>query len=170
MASSINEGNLLTPYLRRLSKQLHVDFATDVHCAEGKRKREPTRSVYEEAAMNLKEKNLKHMMKKKERAEKRRMSDDDSNHIVKMMNAAASLTQLRIRNTTGPSVSGTDSTLVAEKAIESINKAHEDTIAAKDFIIKSITTALATKEELIRTQSMLISMMQQCADHRDCDH
>ena len=120
--------------------------------------------------MNLKEKTLKHMMKKKERAEKRRMSDDDSNHIVKMMNAAASLTQLRIRNTMAPSVSGTDSTLVAEKAIESINKAHEDTIAAKDFIIKSITTALATKEELIRTQSMLISMMQQCADQRDCDH
>ena len=164
MASSINEGNLLTPYLRRLSRQLHVDFATDVHCAEGKRKREPTRSVYEEAAM----KTFKHK-KKKERAEKQRMSDDDdSNHIVKMMNAAASLTQLRIRRDMAPSVS--ESSLVAEKAIESINKAHEDTVAAKDFIIKSITTALATKEELIRTQSMLISMMQQCADQRACDH
>jgi hypothetical protein len=48
---AIPDGELLIPGLKRLSKQLRVDFDVNVHSGEGKRKREPTRSIYEEAAM-----------------------------------------------------------------------------------------------------------------------
>jgi hypothetical protein len=50
------DGMLLIPGLKRLSKQLHVDFAINVHGTDGKRKRQPTRSIYEEAAMQEKKK------------------------------------------------------------------------------------------------------------------
>ena len=50
------DSMLLIPGLKRLSKQLHVDFAINVHGTDGKRKRQPTRSIYEEAAMQEKKK------------------------------------------------------------------------------------------------------------------
>jgi hypothetical protein len=56
---------LLIPGLKRLSKQLHVDFAINVHGGEGKRKREPTRSIYEE--MDKREKKPKRAYVKKEK-------------------------------------------------------------------------------------------------------
>ena len=54
------------PTLKRLNNQLRVDFAIDVHGRDGKRKREPTRSVYEEAAVNYeKEERMRRLKKKK---------------------------------------------------------------------------------------------------------
>jgi hypothetical protein len=44
--------NHIDASLRRLSNQLRVDFAMEVHGSGNKRKREPTRSIYEEAALN----------------------------------------------------------------------------------------------------------------------
>ena len=41
------------PNLKRLSHQLRVDFAIEVQGSGDKRKREPTRSIYEEAAANF---------------------------------------------------------------------------------------------------------------------
>lgn len=43
-----DDGELLIPGLKRLSKQLKVDFALNVHGSEGKRKREQTRTIYDE--------------------------------------------------------------------------------------------------------------------------
>ena len=40
----------LIPGLEKLSKQLHVDFSINVHGCEGKRKREPTHTIYEDIA------------------------------------------------------------------------------------------------------------------------
>jgi hypothetical protein len=42
------EDDQLIPGLERLSKQLRVDFATNAHSGEGKRKREQTKTVYDE--------------------------------------------------------------------------------------------------------------------------
>lgn len=42
------DGDLLIPGLRRLSKQLQVDFALNVHGTEGKRRREQPKSIYDE--------------------------------------------------------------------------------------------------------------------------
>jgi len=182
MASSSNEESLLAPCLRRLSNQLRVDFAAEVYGAEGKRKREPTRSVYEEAAMemekDMKERALKRVAKKTGEMQKKKYTtpihanteDNDAYNIIKMMNAATSLAQLRVRNPNDASpvnIGESHKASITEKTIETITKAHEDTLAAKDYIIKSITEALAAKEELIRTQSTLIAMMQQCSANRD---
>jgi len=54
----------LDPVLRRLGKQLHVDFAMEVRGNDGKRKRQPTRSIYEEAALEAKQKVKRPYVKK----------------------------------------------------------------------------------------------------------
>ena len=157
--ASINAENLLAPYLRRLNNQLRVDFAVDIHCTEGKRKREPTRSVYEEAVMKTKEKTTKGKTTKRRMKKTPSTAEAEKDNMEIMMNAAASLNQLRIRSTRAESPSvGAETTPIAEKT--SIMKSHEEALASKDYIIKSITATLETKDELIRTQSMLISIMQ----------
>lgn len=299
---------MLIPGFRRLSNQLRVDFAINVHGAEGKRRREPTRSIYEEEAAASVERRKRARkahhpapsaafrrkrtanataptMMRITAASKRKMtrapsaarpnlpwspepsfSQDEENEeeeaspqiseidegeirpaaseetplpaqlllshppdaagaavsraatdastrtLATMMQAAASLAQLgvaregdgmsgkeggvdggKIRNATrhhdprtmrrqprhkggysGQPKTGktkkddrgssmTQPPSIAEKTIETISNAHASTIAAKDEIIKSITATLVAKEQLIRTQATLISMLQQCS-------
>ena len=59
-----NHTTVLTS-LKRLHNQLRVDCAIEVHGNGEKRKREPTRSIYEEATANLKKDNEKSSSKKK---------------------------------------------------------------------------------------------------------
>jgi hypothetical protein len=97
------------------------------------------------------------------------MEENENRSIAKMMNAAASLAQMSMKkecNFLHPN-DEIDKIYSSKTTIETIVKAHEDTLAAKDYIIKSITAALAAKEELVRAQAMLISTMQQCAAVRD---
>jgi hypothetical protein len=54
--------------LKRLSHQLRVDFAMDVHGSGDKRRREPTRSIYEEAALKFEKEEGKRQMAKKRKA------------------------------------------------------------------------------------------------------
>ena len=193
---------MLIPSLRRLSNQLRVDFTSNVHGAEGKRRREPTRSIYEEAADSLRKKKQARAFKQTMKANKKSHKSDtgitkalrydtsaeisemedeaytpvgddkhparheknDSGTMETMMRAAASLAQLSTRAASAPSA---HPATITEKMIETIAKAHNDTIAVKDEMIRSINATLVTKDELVRTQAMLIALMQQCAAARD---
>ena len=189
------EESLLTPCLRRLSNQLHVDFAADVRGVEGKRKREPTRSIYEEADHNMKmaakERTLRRMMKNSvvyprkkcaakqqqqqssaeisevEGEEDNNQEEEDNNQtFISMMHAAASLAELRVRSEQAHRISiPIDQQIVAlETSFETMSKAHADTVAAKDEVIRTINATLVAKEELIRTQAALIKTMMQQSD------
>ena len=90
-----------------------------------------------------------------------RHEKNDSATMETMMRAAASLAQLSTR------AASAHPATITEKMIETIAKAHTDTIAVKDEMIRSINATLVTKDELVRTQAMLIALMQQCAAARD---
>jgi hypothetical protein len=164
----------MNPCIRRLNRQLRVDFASDVRAgSEEKRKREPTRSIYEEAAANLakdtQEKALKKRarrlnkrirMKQQRRAWPAKKTEPEDQHL-RMMHAAASLAQM---SGSGHAAAAHEKLNAAEKTIGRITKAHSDALlAAKDEAIRAATAALAAKEELVRVQATLINLMQQNA-------
>jgi hypothetical protein len=168
---------------------LRVDFAKGLGVADGKRKREPTRSIYEEAEHDMKKgmagKARKRLVKKANSIEKRKYTtkhrkqdaaastsdsaeeEEDPCNMATMMNAATALAKLR--DGTRPPAEHSSSSAetfnhqlsFAEKTIELLTKAHENTLEAKDYIIKSVTTALIAKEELILAQATLIASMRQ---------
>ena len=70
----------LIPGLGKLSKQLYVDFSINVHGCEGKRKREPTRTIYEDIAKR--EQKPKRIYKKRSIAKSTPSKD---NLIIKAM-------------------------------------------------------------------------------------
>ena len=176
MADTINPTP--TPSIRRLDRQLRVDFATDVRVSGGgKRKREPTRSVYEEAAANMAKDTQKKKALKKQagRAAKRirrkqprpsstkkpTMQSEDQHQ--RMLLAAASLAQM---SRTGKSavVVHDAPVMASEKTAGFITKAHSDALlAAKDQAIRAADAALAAREELVRVQATLIAIMQRNA-------
>jgi hypothetical protein len=166
---------MLVPSLRRLSNQLRVDFASNVHGAEGKRRREPTRSIYEEAAASMKkdmkERMLKRMMKATAKDEvvvmrefgtkkvhQEDANEEDNQTFSAMMHAAKSLAQLKTSlQTVGVQP---EQSVTRKLMIETITNAHNETISAKDEIIKAISATLVVKDELIKAQAALISAMQ----------
>ena len=167
---------LLPPCLRRLSNQLRVDFAANIHSTNAKRKREPTRTIYEEATHIMKkdekQRALKSMMKRaglkknKMKSSTRVVTENEETHNhVRMMDAAALLAQMSAGKEGNVSHSNDeiDDMYLSKNSMEAIAKAHNDTLAAKDYVIKAITAALAAKEELVRAQATLIVTMQQCA-------
>lgn len=105
--------------LDRLNRQLRVDFAIDVHGAEGKRRRGKTKTIYDEETP---------------KATEEAMTDTEEVVASKKGKKADAKPKL-------------DS--FAEKALDVISKAHADVVAAKDETIKALTTALVAKEELI---------------------
>ena len=64
MAEEATTVVVLDPVLKRLNKQLRVDFAIEVHGNDGKRKRQPTRSIYEEAALEAEQRVKRPYVKK----------------------------------------------------------------------------------------------------------
>jgi hypothetical protein len=168
-----NHEFVLAPCIRRLNNQLRVDFAADVHSTDEKRKRKATYSIYDETAERFSTLKRHKMQKKSGKtkfgtasSQKRAQSsfteegiDDIS--LQKMISAAASLAELRTASNLESSESSETRLTLTERIIENITKAHACTIAAKDDTIKSVTAALAAKEELVRVQAMLIAIMQQ---------
>lgn len=124
------EDSLLIPGFKRLSKQLKVDFATNVHSSEGKRKREQTKTIYDEDNTNTTTQGMKKSTKKRQSATNSDTMDEESY------------------------------TSFAEKALDAVNSSHSAAIAAKDETIQALTSALVLKEELVRTQAALIVMLQ----------
>ncbi len=168
----------MNPCIRRLNRQLRVDFASDVRAgSEEKRKREPTRSIYEEAAANLAKDTQEKALKKRARRLNKRIrmkqqrrvwhpsspakkTEPEDQHL-RMMHAAASLAQM---SGIGHAAAAHEKLNAAEKTIGRITKAHSDALlAAKDEAIRAATAALAAKEELVRVQATLINLMQQNA-------
>jgi hypothetical protein len=125
--STQNENDLLIPGLKRLSKQLKVDFATNVHGSEGKRRREQTRTIYDEDA------------------------------------APGGKKQTKVR--AAAKTADEESYSFAEKALDAVNTSHAEVVDAKDETIRALTSALAMKEELVRTQASLITLLQRGSAH-----
>lgn len=111
---------LLIPGLKRLSKQLKVDFAVNVHGSEGKRK----------TIQTIRERNAR--PQKMAATKSRTPRSEDPN----------------------PTSSFT------EKAFDAVKLLHTEAIQSKDETIRALTNALATKEEIIRTQASLIMVLQ----------
>lgn len=127
------EDGLLIPGFKRLSKQLKVDFATNVHGSEGKRKREQTKTLYDEDTATETRGIKKHG--KKQHAVKTDTMDEEP------------------------------PTSFAEKALNAVNASHAAVVAAKDETIQALTCALAMKDELVRTQAALITLLQRGSAH-----
>ena len=126
---------LLIPGLKRLSRQLHVDFAINIHGSEGKRKREQRRSVYEEASINHAE--------KLERLRQKRMklkNDEDTSELSDYSESDDSIPKTPPKKTPTP---------------QKMMDIHAAALASKDDVIKSMleshTAALAAKDVLIAT-------------------
>ena len=175
--------------LKRLSNQLRVDFAADVHGSGGKRKREPTRSIYEEAA---KEQIACGKKAKSSKGVKRILamqktkithynpteilegddldSRDDDTHEL-MLRAASSLAQLSAGYSKGTNDASNKETETAS-VVETIMKAHADALEAKDEAIRAATVALAAKEDLVKAQSAIIDMLQSrlITNQQTCRH
>ena len=168
-SSSAAISDLLIPGFKRLSKQLKVDFAINVHGSEGKRKREPTRSIYEEATaadatllLDIADKKRRKTPAKKacpktsntKRAIKRKArSPVASPDISEIDEDEFGLAPLP----TDPQFTAASFSL---KALDAITKAHAEAMASKDDTVKALTNALMAKDELIRTQAALIAMLQ----------
>jgi hypothetical protein len=129
---------LLIPGLKRLSRQLHVDFAINIHGSEGKRKREQRRSVYEEASINHAE--------KLERLRQKRM---------KLKNDTSDSSDYNESDDSVPKTTPKDFTPTPKKMMDTLTTAHTAALASKDEVIKSMlqshTAALAAKDALIAT-------------------
>ena len=70
---------MIDPVLKRLNKQLHVDFAIEVRRgADEKRKRQPTRSIYEEAALEAEHRVKRPYVKKSTAVKTKSSSSKDS--------------------------------------------------------------------------------------------
>jgi len=141
-----NENNLLIPGLKRLSKQLQVDFASNVHGSEGKRKREPTRTIYEE-----------NVEVKKPAKVRKPTPDRDASPIAEKPPKPATEPQ--------PAKPTTTEYSFAEKALDAVNASHTEAMAAKDETIRALTSALAMREDLVRTQASLIALLQRGPTH-----
>ena len=136
-----NESNLLIPGLKRLSKQLKVDFASNVHGSEGKRRRERTRTIYDEDASQEPKKQTK------ARVAAAKLNEDQHSFTEKEAKPIVEYpTPLPYS--------------FAEKALDAINDSHTQAIAAKDETIRALTGALAMKEDLLHTQASLIALLQ----------
>ncbi len=167
---TIAEENIPQPSLKRLSSQLRVDFAFNVCGSGGKRKREPTRSIYEEAVADTEKGRRKHAKKMDPENKAKRVNStktkkpETSSTDQLMMHAAESLahfsrmaakTEVVEKKITKENVSS-----VERSMLEALNRAHLDALEAKDEAIKAAIAALAAKEELVKAQAALIAMMQ----------
>jgi hypothetical protein len=101
-------SDLLIPGMKRLSKELEVDFIAPVHGSEGKRKRGLPKTIYDEE-------------------NRKRIKAKQSKHNEQSESAS----------------------YWRAKAME-----------AKDETIKALNDALVLKEDLVRTQAALISVLQ----------
>ena len=138
---AIPDSALLIPGLKRLSKQLQVDFAINVHSSEGKRKREPTRSIYEEAVMQkaAKSKNKK----PKGRKQSKPYEKDSSSPEISEIDESEFM-----RN------KSKDSKLIAisqedlSKILTFVTSAHTAIVEVKDEVMKTMASLKAKTTDI----------------------
>jgi hypothetical protein len=157
------EALLLIPGLKRLSKQLRVDFAINVHSGEGKRKREPVRSIYKDAVIetgNRKKKTMEASGKSRRVKQERRRMDqqllsstensgtDDDDAAELFLNESKSHKKKHL----------------ISKLMESVSTAHAAALEAKDEIIRSMVeshaASITVKDKVITAQAALIATLQ----------
>ena len=162
---------MLIPGLKRLSHQLHVDFAVNVHGTDGKRKREPVRSIYEEAVAQGKKRQpyqRKAQITPRKRMQQQQIdspeiSEIDEAEMLRHAEVLASLRRDEVHEPRSPvskhtaNRAGIIETLT--KAMETVNTVHDQAIASKDEIIRTLHTATAAKDDTIRTKDEIISAL-----------
>ena len=160
---------LLIPGFKRLSKQLQVDFCINVHGSEGKRRREPVRSIYEEAAMEsaTKKKRTRRTPVRKVHHAPPSSTDNDCGDISsldddEMLQHAETLVNLSGRQEPAEhkQKKPTSSSIVVAaltRAMDAVSQAHAVAIKAKDDTIKAMETASQALAETVRAQSALIT-------------
>ncbi len=146
-------GNeLLIPGLKRLSKQLKVDFAYNVHDAgDGKRKRETTmpKKITKPRQQRAEKPKPQQQTEKPKKTNEDQPKQTDESIIVQPNETIKQTPEQQ------PTI-----TSFAQKALEAVTKSHADTIAAKDETIRALTAALVAKDELIDAQAELMRTLQ----------
>ena len=159
-------SQMLIPGFKRLSRQLQVDFSVNVHGSEGKRRREPVRSIYEEAALERanKKKRVYRQHAKKTQSTDNESSDFDECELTKYAEMLASMSTASGQVTpdakaTKPAYkTETSSVLDAlARAIDVVTKAHTHTIQSKDDTIRAMETTTKALQETIASQTALIA-------------
>ena len=168
------EKQMLIPGFKRLSRQLQVDFATNVHGGEGKRRRDPVRSIYEEAAQERANKkkrtrrqyNRKPIIAPSTDNESEDVSDIEDDELLRHAEMLASLsnasgqvtpevnTTRMERKPTRPEAAIIDS---LARAMDIVTQAHVHALQAKDDTIRAMETASKALTETVNTQSALIA-------------
>jgi hypothetical protein len=153
------DRQLLIPGFKRLSRQLQVDFSVNVHGSEGKRRREPVRSIYEEAANE--------QANHKKRVRKARPPTNDCGDISSMdedelLHHAETLVSLSSgdaspekRMTTSKKQTLSDNASIISslaRAMDVVSQAHAHALGAKDETIKALS-------ETVRAQAVLIAQL-----------
>jgi hypothetical protein len=184
-AAEAREEEMLIPGLKRISKQLHVDFAISVHSSgEGKRKRGPTRSIYEEAVaavestkggkkkrrkiMMMDGKQQKHQKQQRKASSSKAMGGErkeekgDSAEISEI-DETEFFTQSRKPQQKQPQQKRMSKKMII--MMESVSAAHAAALEAKNEIIRSMmeshASAIQSKDEIIRTQAALIATLKE---------
>ena len=158
-------SQLLIPGFKRLSRQLQVDFSVNVHGSEGKRRREPVRSIYEEAALEAnKKKRVRRQQAKRTQSTDNESSDFDECELTKYAEMLASMSTASGQVTPDakaikPSYkTETSSVLDAlARAIDVVTKAHTHTIQSKDDTIRAMETTTKALQDTIASQTALIA-------------
>lgn len=158
------EALLLIPGLKRLSKQLRVDFAINVHSGEGKRKREPVRSIYRDVVIetgNRKKKTMeapgksRRVKQERRRMDQQLLSSTENSGTDDHDDDAAELFL---------NESKTHKKHLISKLMESVSTAHAAALEAKDEIIRSMVeshaASITVKDKVIAAQAALIATLQ----------
>ena len=158
----VMQQDMLIPGLKRLSHQLRVDFAVNVHGSDGKRKREPVRSIYEEAAVESNKKQPYQRRAKRIFTENSpEISEIDEEEMTQHAQMLASLSSPAPTKPKRQYVSQQNKHLASiintlNKAIESLHQTHASVVASKDETIATLVgavkvsaNAVASKDETI---------------------
>ena len=157
-----DQSQLLIPGFKRLSRQLQVDFSVNVHGSEGKRRREPVRSIYEEAALeaNKKKRVRRQQAKKTTQSTDNESSDFDEDEIMKHAELLASLSGQETPDAkvvAKPSYQTPSILNALTRAMDIVTRAHTHTIQAKDDTIRAMETTTKALQETIASQTALIA-------------
>ena len=147
------ESMLLIPGLKRLSKQLHVDFAINVHGTDGKRKRQPTRSIYEEAAMQAKKKVKRPYVRKAAVSKSSPKEEGDA--------SSADISEIDESEFDG----GRKEEEEEKKKVQGLEKvvtfsAHQQILDSKEQVITTQNTLIATLNAQVATLQQQVATLQ----------
>ena len=170
------EKQMLIPGFKRLSRQLQVDFAVNVHGGEGKRKREPVRSIYEEAAIeraNKKKRARRQYIRKQTTPpstdnESGDMSEVDEDELLRHAEMLASLSNASGQTTpevktthmeSNPTRTAEASSIIDSlaRAMDIVTQAHAHALQAKEDTIRAMDAAAKALTETVNTQTALIA-------------